>query len=748
MVNAMNRFLAALSPLLWPWPALALGVVTLSVGQWVSLQTSETELVHMLTSDALLLVRALPLWCLLTLPLLALSPAWLLWIQGVLGTLLVVAVAGLDLYFVMAGVPLGADLFAYSWQELHLTVAGAQVSVPPELIFALLVSLGLLWGSLWWRTRDSRPMASNRTVALVLGVCLVSSLTLPMKLATASVLASNKLQFLLGDVWDWRRSASVQVSADYPFEHAETTPDTLGPLLDLDAQTPPNLVFVLVEGLGRSFSGPDARLGSFTPFLDELAKKSLYWENFLATQGRTFAVLPSVLSSLPFAPYGEQSIAHDNLLSLLKGQGYNLRYFTGTDLAFDHQGDFLARSGVNSFWSERDFAAPARKLSEWGYSDADLLQAVAQSPMPSAPSVTVVQTMSMHTPFVVLKPEKYLQKFESRMDALGLTPAQREFYRKQKDIYASILFTDDALRVFFDTVSERPEWKNTVWVITGDHRLPEIPMASRIERYHVPLIVYSPLLRKPMDIKALSSHFDIAPSLLAMLSHRYGMTMPKQVHWMGAGLDVHTQWRNLHTLPLKQTKTELSDYVSGEYYLAQDKLYSLQDGLTTAPEDAPAVAQSLRAEFASMRAALARLSQGAGLLAQAGRGQDATYVEAQRSLTPVPRDRQHQGVVVSGAQGRFDTQGQLTAKGLFSLQGPQDSPTFVPLLVLNDAAGRELAEASGQAILLQAGQSQEVTLSLPSGQWPKGTYYLSWVVSHPQTGQSLGKGQYHVPVQR
>jgi len=744
----MHRFLAALYPLLWTWTALTLGVFTLSVGHWLSVQGSGTELVQMLTGDTLLLVRALPLWCLLMLPVLSLPPAWLLWIQGVLGTLVLVALAGLDLYFLMAGVPLGADLFAYSWQELRMTAAGAQVSVPPVLMFALMVSLGLLWGSFWWRARHTGPVASSRAVALVLGVCLVSSLTMPMKLATASLLASNKLQFLLGDVWDWRRSASVPASADYPFERAETTLDTLGPLLDLDTQTPPHLVFVVVEGLGRSFSGTDARLGSFTPFLDDLAKKSLYWENFLATQGRTFAVLPSVLGSLPFGPYGEQRIPHDNLLSLLQGQGYSLRYFTGTDLAFDHQGDFLAASGVKSFWSERDFVAPARKLSEWGYSDADLLQAVAQSPMPSAPSVTVVQTMSMHTPFVVLQPEKYLQQFESRMDALGLTLAQRETYRKQKDIYASILFTDDALRVFFDKVSARPEWKNTVWVITGDHRLPEIPMASRIERYHVPLIVYSPMLRTPLRIKALSSHFDIAPSLLAMLSHRYGMSSPKRVHWMGTGLDVHTQWRNLHTLPMKQTKTELSDFVSGEYYLAQDKLYSLQDGLATEPEEAPAVAQSLRAEFATMRAALARLSQGAGLLAEAGRSQSATFVEAQRSLTPVPRDRQHQGVVVSGAQGRFDTRGQLTAQGLFSLQGTQDSPTFVPLLVLSDAAGQELAEASGQAMHLQAGKSQEVTLSLPSGQWPKGTYYLSWVVSHPQTGQSLGKGQYHVPVQR
>jgi hypothetical protein len=77
MVKAPRRFLAALSPLLWPWPALALGVVTLSVGQWVSLQGSWAELVQMLMSDILLLVRALPLWCLLILPLLPLSRGWL-----------------------------------------------------------------------------------------------------------------------------------------------------------------------------------------------------------------------------------------------------------------------------------------------------------------------------------------------------------------------------------------------------------------------------------------------------------------------------------------------------------------------------------------------------------------------------------------------------------------------------------------------------------------------------------------------
>src|SRR5207244_551693 len=78
-------------------------------------------------------------------------------------------------------------------------------------------------------------------------------------------------------------------------------------LLLLGIAVPLTVVFLGVEGLGRAFSGPNAYLGSFTPFLDELAGQSLYFENFLASQGRTFASLPSILGSLPFAEQGFNS---------------------------------------------------------------------------------------------------------------------------------------------------------------------------------------------------------------------------------------------------------------------------------------------------------------------------------------------------------------------------------------------------------------------------------------------------------
>ena len=48
-----------------------------------------------------------------------------------------------------------------------------------------------------------------------------------------------------------------------------------------------------------------------------------------------------------------------------------------------------------------------------------------------------------------------------------------------------------------------------------------------------------------------------------------------------------TGFRNLYAIPLKQTKTELSDFVSAPFIPAQGRLYALADGMRTdrSPDD-------------------------------------------------------------------------------------------------------------------------------------------------------------------
>lgn len=751
-----NRLANALANGLAPWPALAAGMVLLRLQEWLNASGPTTTLGPMLAAEAGALLRGLPLWCLLAWPLLwwpsGRARAWAL---GLLASLVLVAEAALVHYAAVAGVPLGADLMAYSLSEIRTTVAGARLP-GAGLLATLAAGLALVWTSLWLQEKKNRLHLPRALAVALLGLGLASALALPRNwLPVTEGGPANRLAFFVGDVLDQRSGhalTNVQTAGDpdHPFARPETTPDTLGPLLQLQDERP-DLLFIVVEGLGRSFSGPGARLGSFTPFLDELAARSLYWENFLATQGRTFAVLPSVFGSLPFGPHGSAPIVHDSLPRLLKDEGYALRYFSGSNLEFDQQGAYLASEGVQSFFSERDFPPAARRLTEWGYADGDLFEAVSQKATTAGPTLTIVQTMSMHSPFVVPDQAVYRRKVEARLEQLGIPASQRAAHLQHQDIYASILYTDEMLRQFFARMERSPRWRNTLVLITGDHRLPEIPMDTRLERYHVPLIVASPMVRQPQRIRAVSSHFDVAPSLLALLSQRYGLRTPATVAWMGTGLDVSTEFHNLHTLPLQQTKTELSDYIAGLDYFGHDRLYRLGEGLQPEPVQAPPVQEKLQAGLAAFRAAQARMAQTGRLVPEASARQRIAYADQPRSLTSHAQggaDTRPHGVAVHDTQARFGSDGTLQAQGVYTQHDARTSPVFVPLLVLTDAEGRQLAEASGKAERLEAGQSATFNLQLSASALPAGTYYASLIVSHPDTGKSIGQGQYHVAVRK
>lgn len=134
---------------------------------------------------------------------------------------------------------------------------------------------------------------------------------------------------------------------------------------------------------------------------------------------------------------------------------------------------------------------------------------------------------------------------------------------------------DDAIRLFMNEYRKRADFANTIFIITGDHRMPEIPMSTKIDRYHVPMIVYSPLLKRTARFSSVSSHFDLPPTLLAFLKNNYKIKLPGINSWIGEGLDTSRNFRNLHRIPLIQNKTDIIDFVMGEYHLNGTDLFKL-----------------------------------------------------------------------------------------------------------------------------------------------------------------------------
>lgn len=550
---------------------------------------------------------------------------------GAVGSVVIILYASLVKYFATAGVPLAADLFGYSMKDIEITLRGS-TSMDAFSIFLFIIPLSLFWVALAFLTPRNGLKPLYALVILGTGAALVFTVpALPSATSFESEfsynLALNKMTFFTVESYAYfTRSATDEVHAmiphndgspghaqvfqyvspEYPFLRTDDTPDVLGNFFNVNADRPPNIVIILVEGLGKAFSGPNAYLGSFTPFLDDLAGKSLYWENFLASQGRTFAALPSILASLPFAEQGFNELKqrmprHLSLMSILKHNGYRMKFYSGSDLDFDNQCYFLKQQGVDVLIGDGDYNHDYAKTpnSSWGYPDRELMRKALEMDQRDTqqPYISFVQTMSMHTPYSIPDQGKYIRLFEERMDRLGFDETQKERHRTYKEIYSTIMYTDEALRFFFEEYAKLPAYENTIFIITGDHRLPEIPLSTKIDRFHVPLIIFSPMLRRTSHIESISSHLDITPSLLAFLKKNYNLDTPSTASWVGSGLDTDPSFRNIHQYPLKHTKNNLIDYISGMYFIDQDILFSIGKYMDLEPTQDEGKRNEIIAEF-------------------------------------------------------------------------------------------------------------------------------------------------------
>lgn len=361
-----------------------------------------------------------------------------------LGSVVIIGAVALSTYFIFSRVPLGSDLFGYSLRDI-LTTARGGYHFSLLSVAALVLPLGVFGVAL--RILNRHPILGARGALVLLGGAVTLALSgvrpLPSRAALpgefAYDVAVNKAAFFIAD--DFARLGSARAAAGhppraaaqfryldprYPFLRPEDTRDVLSDYFDFEpGAPPPNIVFLAVEGLGRAFSGPDAYLGSFTPFLDELASRSLYFENFLSAQGRTFASLPSILGSLPFGEQGFNSFGSREpraltLLSILKRNGYRTRFYCGTRLDFDNQGDFLGGQDIDRMVGIGDYDATYYRLpdSDWGYADREILRKALETERAESgmPYLDYVQTISTHPRYAVPGQEEYLRRFEARMN--------------------------------------------------------------------------------------------------------------------------------------------------------------------------------------------------------------------------------------------------------------------------------------------------------------------------------------------
>ena len=539
-------------------------------------------------------------------------------------------------YFSTAGVPLGSDLFAYSIEEINQTVqSSGEMNVWPFVFMALFLvyMVRVFIKHVYFKLKPWMLLIISAAMfASFAPIDFLKPQPSDFENEFSLFAATNKLNFFSESVltrYVFNEQQSQQtytfktqvttadgsftyLDEDYPFLHNETTPDVLGKYFE-PLETKPNIVFIIVESLGRAYSGEGAYLGSFTPFLDSLMDKSLYWENNLSTSGRTFEVLPSTLASVPFGDRGFTELAEDmpdhlSLISILKTQANYTSSFTyGGEAHFDNMDIFLNRQGIDKIIDNTNFGAGYKKMPpsatsgfSWGFGDKEIFRRYIdeiKADNTVNPRMDVILTLAIHSPFVVANQDYYISKFNKRLDKLELSEKTKNFNRNYQQQFSTVLYFDDALRYFFSEFKKLPSFNNTIFVITGDHRMPEVPISTQLDRFHVPLVIYSPMIKEPAKFSSLVTHFDITPSLLAMLDADSIISRPKAAAWIGHGLDDKEDFRVANAYPLMRNKNEILDYIDDERMLANKVIYQVYENMNIETVDEPDKEKELEAKL-------------------------------------------------------------------------------------------------------------------------------------------------------
>ena len=281
-----------------------------------------------------------------------------------------------------------------------------------------------------------------------------------------------------------------------------------------------NVVFIILESFSQEYMGcyNDSIMESFTPFLDELAQKGIAY-NGLSNGKKSIEAIPSVLASLPtlsekpfiMTQYMDNDI--DALPAILQRNGYRTAFFHGSYNGSMNFDKFCAKAGFQDYYGRNEYAAEYGDGTNydhaWGIYDEPFLQFMAQKLGTfKEPFFATVFTISSHHPYGI--PERH----------------KGEFRQGEHPLLQCVMYTDYALRKFFENAARQPWYDNTLFVILADH--PGQGLHPEFNGhdgwYRIPMIVYTPdtaMLQMPAEMhrsQRIVQQADLMPTILDYLA--------------------------------------------------------------------------------------------------------------------------------------------------------------------------------------------------------------------------------------
>jgi phosphoglycerol transferase MdoB-like AlkP superfamily enzyme len=270
----------------------------------------------------------------------------------------------------------------------------------------------------------------------------------------------------------------------------------------------PNVVILILESFGDEWlASKNPKLDrSYTPFLDELIEKSLYFKNGYSNGKKSIEAVPAIIGSMPSMmtnPYITSQYASNGLSALpqlLKEQGYSSAFFHGATNGSMRFDSYSVLSGYDQYFGRKEYNNDKHYDNTWGILDEYFNPwSARQMSQLKEPFLGTLFTLSSHHPYYVP---------ENRKDSI---------VKGKEPIARSISYGDYSLRKFFEEAKKQPWYKNTLFVLCADHTPAPVDAEfhSKAKTYSIPILFYSPNQEiKPKKDERIFQQIDILPTIL------------------------------------------------------------------------------------------------------------------------------------------------------------------------------------------------------------------------------------------
>jgi phosphoglycerol transferase MdoB-like AlkP superfamily enzyme len=303
------------------------------------------------------------------------------------------------------------------------------------------------------------------------------------------------------------------------------------------SQDPPNVVVIMMESFSARFVGAVGSDNDHTPEYNRLAQRGILFDRCFSNGTRTHQAHYTIMAGFPNLPTTEWLMQNklgdqpfDSLPRALKQRGYHTIYFHNGHMDWDNVEGFYKFQGVERFIGLRDFDTKANFVGTWGVLDNVLFERANQEfAKVKGPFYATIMTATNHVPFECPRPLPFPEVTvagKSTRDPIRF-PRNAGHYG---DRLNGVRYSDWSLGKFFELARKEAYFRNTLFVVVGDHGINSPPVLTELNllHHHVPLLFYAPSLlgEEPQRIHTVASHLDIAPTILGLL----GDTGPHQ-HW-------------------------------------------------------------------------------------------------------------------------------------------------------------------------------------------------------------------------